>query len=53
VKINENRINQYEKQQLNNNINLFLNKNPLFKDKNIKYGFAIFDEKDLVKFIYE
>ncbi|MDP2090213.1 MAG: DUF234 domain-containing protein [Candidatus Gracilibacteria bacterium] len=52
VKLNENRINESEKKQLENNINLFLNKNPIFKDKNTKYGFAVFDEKDLVKFIY-
>ncbi len=52
VKLNENRINESEKKQLENNVNLFLNKNPIFKDKNTKSGFAIFDEKDLVKFIY-
>jgi len=51
-KLNENRINDFEKSQFKSNIDLFLNKNPIFKDKNIQYWFAIFDEKDLVRFIY-
>lgn len=36
VKLNENRINSSEKYQLQNNIQLFLDKNPFYKDKNIK-----------------
>lgn len=51
-KLNENRINQSEINQLKNNVSLFLNKNQKFLDKNIKIWFAIFDIKNIVKFDY-
>lgn len=51
-KLNETRINKAETNQLIDNVNLFLDKHPDLKDKNIKIWFAIFDEKDLIKFKY-
>lgn len=51
-KINKNRINKSEENQLKNNVELFLNKHENFRDKNIKIWFAIFCEKDLVEFRY-
>jgi hypothetical protein len=35
-KINKNRVNSAEKKQLIDNVSLFLDKNPKFKDKEIK-----------------
>jgi hypothetical protein len=49
-KLNKNRINQAEIKQFKENVNLFLNKHQKFKQANIKICFAIFDEKELVKF---
>ncbi|EKE28267.1 MAG: hypothetical protein ACD_3C00083G0006 [uncultured bacterium (gcode 4)] len=52
IKLNPDRINQAEKNQLDCNINIFLNKNPLFKDKILQKWFAVYDEKELIKIIY-
>ena len=49
-KINGDRINKSEKSQLRYNVKLFLDKNPIFRDKNIKLAFAIFDKGKIVKF---
>lgn len=51
-KINKNRINKSEENQLKNNVELFLNKHENFRDKNIKIWFAVFCEKGLVEFRY-
>ncbi|PID87559.1 hypothetical protein CSB07_01160 [Candidatus Gracilibacteria bacterium] len=51
-KLNEKRINKSEESQLKSNVGLFLNKHEIFKNKNIKIGFAIFDEEKLIKFKY-
>lgn len=51
-KLNKNRINQAENNQLKENVSLFLDKHPNFKDKNIKIWFAVFDVKNIVKFEY-
>ena len=51
-KINKKRINSSEVNQLKNNVKLFLDKNPKFKNQNIKKWFAVFDEKKLIIFEY-
>lgn len=48
-KINKNRINQSEINQLKLNVSLFLDKNPYFTDKNIKIWFAVFDIENILE----
>jgi Holliday junction resolvase-like predicted endonuclease len=50
-KLNEKRITSAECHQLQQNVELFLNKHPEWRDKQIKILFAVFDEKEIVKFI--
>jgi len=49
-KLSGKRITSAERNQLQHNVGLFFDKNPALQYKNIQLCFAIFDEKNLVRF---